>query len=299
MTRAVVLGATGHIGAHVVRALLSHGHTVRAAFRNPRYAFVLDGLPVERVSVDLQDRASVERAVAGAEWIFHCAGAYPHWLGRRGPAVQFAVEQTRRLCEVFQASGASRVVFTSSAATIWHRSGRPSTEADAEPWPLQGKRPLYATVKIAMEHVVLESVQRGLPAVIVNPSVCIGEYDAHQFSGRLVLLFARGFPLMANHTFDAIYTGDVGQGHVLAAERGKIGQRYLLAAHTVTLDEFAKLTARIARSKPPWIRLPLTLGKGQHLDASRAVTELGLPHTPLPVAIERAVAWFRSHRYLS
>ena len=296
--RAVVLGATGHIGAHVVRALLSRGHMVRAAFRNPRYAFLLDDLPLERVSVDLQDRGSVERALAGAEWIFHCAGAYPQWLDRREPAVRFAVEQTRRLCEVFQASGASRVVFTSSAATIGHRSGRPSTEADAESWPLDGKRSLYATVKIAMEHAVLEAAQRGLPAVIVNPSVCIGEYDAHKFSGRLVLLFARGFPLMAHHTFDAIYTGDVGAGHVLAAERGQLGQRYLLAAHTVTLDEFATVTANIAGVKPPRIRLPLTLGKGQRLDASRAVADLGLSQTPLPVAIERAVAWFRAYRYL-
>ncbi len=323
MARALVLGATGHIGAHIVRALLDRGHEVRAAFHRERYLPLLSGLQVERVQVDLQEPQAVRRAAGGCQWVFHAAGYYPTFRERREEAVRTAIASVRRVMEEIRAAGCERVVFTSSAATIRARRDRASTEDDLEPWPLDGWRPLYATVKVAMEHEVLRACAGGVPVVVVNPTVCIGEYDAHAFSGRAVLIFAKGrMPFYLDRRINAIYTGDVGVGHLSAAERGRVGARYILTAHEVPLRAFAATVARLAGVPPPRIRLPNpvalaaasvlevvarlthtepllprqavhTSQVGKQLDGSKAVRELSLPQTPLEEAIRRALAWFR------
>jgi len=328
MKRALVLGATGHIGAHVVRALLAKGYVVCAAYRNPKYLSVLDGLSVKTVQMDLGDSAPLQRAVDGCEWVFHCAGYYPRFMDRRAHAIQQGLVQIRQVFDILRTSRIERVVYTSSTATIAPVSGRLATEADIESWPLVHWRPLYATVKIAMEHEVLRYAREGLPVVIVNPSVCVGEYDARPFSGRLVLLFAKGrLPVYLEHHFNAIYTGDVGVGHVLAAERGRLNERYLLSERHITLGEWARLVAAAAGVRPPRWRIPYPLAiaastaaelaatvmrteplfplravqqarQGQRLDGSRARRELGMPHTLLEDAIRLALAWFKRHGYL-
>ena len=325
--RALVLGATGHIGAHLVRALLAEGHQVRAAYRSDRFLHVLDGLPVERVRVDLDTLDGLPGALEGCPWVFHAAGYYPRFRERRQPAIERGLRSTRRLLEQLRRASPARVIFTSSAATIRRVPGRPATEADAEPWPPAQWRPLYATVKIAMEREVLDACRGGLPAVVVNPSVCVGEYDARPFSGRAVLAFATPrIPVYVRHTFNAVYTGDVAVGHVRAAERGRVGERYLLVGRNVTLQEFAALVARTAGVRPPRWRVPYglvwaaavatecaarltgtepllprgvvhSLRAGQLLDGAKALRELSLPQTPLEEAIRRALAWFRQHRY--
>ena len=325
MNRALVLGATGHIGAHVVRALLQRGYEVRAAYRDPRFLFVLERLPVDQIAVDLSDPATLRRAATGCEYVFHCGAYYPRWTEPRTRAIEQGIAHIRRVFDVLQATNAQRIVYTSSAATIASREDRASTEADQEPWPPAHWRPLYATVKIAMEHEVERYAHGGLPVTIVNPTVCVGEYDAHRFSGRLVLLFARGrCPFYTLHHVNAVYTGDVGLGHVLAAERGRVGERYLLGAKDMTVREFAKLVAREAGIAPPRWRLPHVAAmsaalvsecigavsrtepllpiravreKEDHwprLDGSKAQRELGLSYTPLDEAIRRALRWFRA-----
>jgi dihydroflavonol-4-reductase len=325
MARAVVLGATGHIGAHIVRALLAGGHEVRAAYRNPCYLDVLDGLPVERVQVDLESGEGLARGLRGREWVFHAAGYYPRSSDRRERAVERAVLVTRRVLGAIRQAGSGRVVFTSSASTIRRLPGRLATEQDEEPWPLTEPRPLYATVKIAMEHEARRAIAEGLSAVIVNPSVCIGEYDAHRFSGRAILHFAKTrIPFTLDHMLNAVYTGDVGVGHVRAAGQGRVGERYLLAAHNVALPVFAAVVARAAGVPIPRWQLPRRIAlaaaaaseglawltrtepilprsavhaarTGPGLDASKARRELALPQTPLEDAVARAVAWFRAH----
>ena len=329
MTRALVLGATGHIGAHVVRALVTKGYRVRAAYRNPRYRFVLDGMPITTIQLDLEDSQQLRDAVEGCKVVFHCGGYYPRFPDRRPQTIARGTAQIARVFDVLRASGVGKIVYTSSAATVAHVPDRRSTEADAESWPLTHWRPLYATVKIAMEHAVMRYVQEGLPVAIVNPSLCIGEHDAHPFSGRLALFFARGrVPVYLECPLSVVYTGDVGQAHVAAAERGLPGQRYLLAAHQVRLSEFARLVATQAGVAPPRWRLPyalamtgammtecvaaitrtepllprglvqLTRRQSHGLDSSQAQRELGMPQTPLDEAIRRALAWFRQYRYL-
>ena len=328
MKRALVLGATGHIGAHVVRALLVKGYAVRAAYRNPRYRVVLDGLPVETVQLDLEDAQQLRTALDGCEFVFHCAGYYPRFTGRRPHAIARGIEQVHRVFDVFQhARQLQRIIYTSSAATISSPLGGIATEQDQEPWPLTSWRPLYATVKLAMEHTVMQYVQAGLPIVIVNPSVCIGEYDARPFSGRLVLLFANGkLPFYIDHQFNAVYTGDVDLGHVLAAERGRVGERYLLVGQNLDVRAFARLVAQqagvraprwrvpqammiavavisegiaaITRTEPLLSRQAIEFAQGGHrLDGTKARHELGMPQTPVEEAIRRALGWFQQHGY--
>lgn len=328
MVRALVLGATGHIGSHIVRALLAEGHTVRAAYRTERFLMGLDGLAVERVRVDLDTGEGLREALAGCEWVFHAAAPYPSFRERCDRALANALASTRRVVDLSRQAQPSRVVFTSSAATIRRVAGRASTEADAEPWPLEGWRLLYATVKIAIEHELLQAHAQGLPVVIVNPSLCIGEYDARPFSGRAILAFAKHrLPVYLEHQFNAVYTADVGVGHVRAAQRGRLGERYLLTGHNVTLREFAGLVAQLAGVPPPRWRIPYRVAlaaamgtemvawltrtapllpratvhatrMGQVLDGTKAVRELGLPQTSLDEAIRRALEWFRAHGYL-
>ncbi|MBI4341200.1 MAG: NAD-dependent epimerase/dehydratase family protein [Candidatus Omnitrophica bacterium] len=277
--QALVLGATGHIGAHVVRALLAEGHSVRAAYRSGRFLHVIDGLPVERVRVDLDTLEGLPHALEGCEWVFQAAGYYPRLFGRPREAIARGVETTRRLIEHLRRAHPQRIVFTSSAATI---EGR-------------GPNSLYVHVKLAMEQEMARAAGEGLPVVIVNPSVCLGEYDAHRFSGRLILVCAR-YPLLFSFdgAFNAIYTGDVGVGLLRAAQRGRLGERYAMTTRHIALREFAALVAEAMGRRPPRWRLPWQVRSSWPLDGRVAIRELGLPQTPVEEAIRRAVAWFRS-----
>jgi dihydroflavonol-4-reductase len=310
MARALVLGATGHIGAHVVRALLAEGHEVRAAYRNEKYLPVLDGLPVERVKVDLNHPEELKEALRGREWVFHAAGFYPSNCQSHEEAVQAGIESARRDFEEIRRAGPARVVFTSSAATF--------IQSDS----------IYAAVKIAMEQEALRAAGGGLPVVIVNPSLCIGEYDAHTFSGRSVLAFSRyRLRWYTEASFNVVYTGDVGVGHVRAAERGRLGERYLLAGENVSLKEFGTLVCRELGLPPPRWKIPYRgaylaacgfelfaavtgrepfftrqearrIRRGYRLDGSKVVQELGMPQTPAAEAVRRAVQWFRQQGLL-
>ena len=326
--RALVLGATGHIGAHIVRALLAEGHSVRAAYRSERFLGALDGLALERVHVDLDTFDGLRQALEGCEWVFHAAGYYPRLGAKREKALQIGITTTSRLNEEFLKAKPSRIVFTSSAATIRHIIGRSSNETDAESWPTKEKLSLYATVKIAMENESLLAQKRGLPVVIVNPSYCIGEYDARTFSGLLLLLFAKHrLPFYLDYRLNVVYTADVGVAHVKAAEQGAIGERYILANRNMTLGEFASLVAKemkiapprwrisygsalafafalecasfVARTEPLLTRQSIRLARrGQVLDNSKAVRKLCMPQTPIEEAVRRAIGWFRANGHL-
>lgn len=349
--RAMVLGATGHIGAHIVRALLASGHEVRAAYRRDRYLTVLEGLKIARVRVDLEAPETLREAAAGCDWVFHAAGYYPPFGADARAAIARGVESVRRTLEALRAAGVSRIVFTSSAAVVRHPPGRDATEDDIEEWPptepgtprsVRGGdgsaagggsprpsagRTVYAQVKIAMDHEAGRAAEGGLPVVLVNPSVCLGEYDAHLFSGLIILAYAKWrMPWYLDHRLNAVYTGDVGVGHVRAAERGRIGQRYLLAGETWHTRDLARLIAEETGVAAPRWRLPLGAAEAasrvshlfaaitrtrplipqdavhsartdQLLDGGKARRELGMPQTPIREAVRRAVGWFRQRGY--
>lgn len=324
MTRAAVLGATGHIGAHIVRALLAEGHEVVAAYRRPEYLRVLEGLPIRRVRIDLDEPATLPGALEGCAWVFHAAAFYPSFTARLRESLARGVTSIRRQLAALREAAPERVIFTSSAATIQRVPGRLATEADAEPWPLTSPRAIYATVKIAQEAEVRRACDEGLPAVIVNPTVCLGEHDAHSFSGRAILAFAKHrLPFYLQNQLNAVYTGDVGIGHVRAASRGRLGERYLLTGENLSIQQLAGMVCDAAGLPPPRILVPypvawtaalalelaaLATGRaplltrqviasgriGQRVDGSKAIRELGMPHTPVAEAIRRALAWFRA-----
>lgn len=326
--RALVLGATGHIGAHIVRRLLFEGHSVRAAFHTERYLSVIDKLPVERVKVDLNTGEGLASALNNCDWVFHAAAFYPRFAAKRGQAIVQAIESARRTLELFKQANPKRIVFTSSAATIARVQGRMANENDAETWPLKEEHPLYATVKIAIEHEMLSAAQSGLPVVAVNPTICLGEYDAHPFSGRLILAYAKHrLPFYLDKTFSFIYTGDVAVGHVRAAEQGRIGERYLLTHQTLPLETFARMVCRAAGRKAGLIGVPAWVAStaseisevvawisrtepvlprqaisntriGQNCDGSKANKAFNMPQTSLEEAVRRALAWFRENNYL-
>ncbi len=330
MAHVLVLGANGHIGAHIVRALLADGHTVRAGYRNEKYLQVLEGLEVDRRRIDLDNSNTLEleQALEGCDWVFHAAGYYPAKQARRAEAIEHGIQSTRRILGVIRRAHPKRVVFTSSAACIRQLPDRVVSEQDAENWPLSGWRSLYAAVKIAMEQEVLRAHQEGLPVVITNPSICIGEYDAHAFSGRAVLAFVKyRIPWIIKTSFNVVYTGDVGVGHLRTAEQGRLGERYLLAGANVTLEEFAEVVTRVAQVPKPWGHLPYPLVmfsafileglagltrrrpiysredvrrayRTYSLDGSKAVRDLGMPQTPVEEAVRRAVDWFRANGYI-
>ena len=330
MAKAVVLGATGHMGAHVVRALLREGHEVRAAYRSEKFLSVLEKLPVERIKVDLETEEGLAEAVQGCSWVFYAAGYYPSSKERnRAQVIEKATQSARSVLRAIQRAQPTRVVFTSSAATIRPVTDRPAAEEDAETWPISGWRSLYSTAKIAMEQEALHAAQEGMPIVIVNPSICVGEYDSRAFSGRILLVFAKNrVPWYVDTVVNVVYTGDVGVGHVRAAQRGQIGQRYLLTGRNLTLKEFGTLVAQEAGTVPPRWKVPhfaaYAIGSaaelwargsrtdplftreevrrakgGYPLDGSKAFRELGMPQTSTVEAIRRALSWFKQRGYLS
>lgn len=329
MTQALVLGATGHIGAHVTQALVDAGIQVRTLCRMPQRLGVLELLDIEIMLGSVEDRDILRRAMSGCQWLFDCAGYYPSFADQKDQAIAQGVAHVQTVMEVAGESRLERIVFTSSTSAIGRVHGRLATEDDYEPWPLTQSRPLYSTVKLAMEEAVRRFARAGLPLVIVNPSVCVGEYDRKPFSGKLLLMYARReLPLYMAHDFNVIYTGDVGCGHVLAAQRGRVGERYILGGHNTTLKEFAGLVAAEAGVAPPRIKIPhwmaLAVGYGseaaatilrqsearipveavraaaygQRLDTSKSMRELGMTATPLREAIRRAIYWFRQQGYL-
>jgi len=321
--RALVIGSTGHIGSHVVRALLAEGTAVRAWHRSTPRLDTLAGLDVERVQGDTADRAQLTAALRGCAWLFQCGGYYPFGQQPRDAAVQAGVQNVRDVLEAARAAAVERVVFTSSAATNRRVAGRAGTEADAEPYPPSAPRSLYATVKIAMEQEALRFAREGLPVVFLNPSVCLGEYDTKPFSGLMLFPVAKWrLPVYLQHQFSAVYTGDVGRAAVAAARRGRQAERYLLAAQNVTYLDFTRLVARLAGVRPPWLPVPYPVAWAtaavteligrltrtppaiplhavvatkhrETLDGSKVMRELGLIYTPLDEAIRRALAWFR------
>ncbi len=324
MARALVLGATGHIGAHIVRALLAEGHLVKAAYRRSQYLSVLDGLCVERVAVDLDTLDGLPQALSGCDWVFHAAGYYPPLRQNKKEALSGALRSLGRMLEAIAQAQPARVVFTSSASTIQRLPDRPSTEADAELLPGAPHLTVYAAVKTAMEHEALAfAKEKCLPLIVTHPSICIGEYDAHVFSGRLILIFAKHrLPFVVQHRLNVVYTADVGLAHVRAAERGRAGERYILCGENLSLRDFAEIVAEEAGvRKPRWVlphRAALGLAwitelaawitrsepllprqavhrtrGGLWLDGAKAIRELGMPRTSTRESVRRAMRWFR------
>lgn len=324
---AFVTGGTGFVGGHVVRALLDRGARVRCLVRGKSRRDNLDGLPVEVVVGDLRDEASLRQAMAGTDVVFHCAADYRLYVPT--PDVMYAsnVDGTRNIMKAAADCGVGRVVYTSTVGTLGLASDGGVAD-ERTPVRLADMVGHYKRSKFLAERVAEEWSQRGLPVVIVNPSAPVGDLDVKPTAtGQMVLDFLNGkLNAYVDTGLNVVDVRDVALGHVLAAEKGRIGEKYILGNENLSLKQIFDvlagitgvaspriklphwipltvsaidtLSARIVRGRPRWPLDAVRLSRHKmFFDAGKAVRELGLPQTPVTHALERAVAWFRARGY--
>jgi dihydroflavonol-4-reductase len=326
--RALVTGATGFVGAAVARALLRDGWRVRVLVRQGSNRSNLDPLSVEPVIGDLNDRASLDRAVIDCTALFHVAADYR--LGAPDPRDLYRsnVEGTRNILSAAEQAKVQRIVYTSSVATVGiPLDGTPGDERT--PVSLAAMIGHYKRSKFLAEQVAVEAAGRGVPVVIVNPSTPVGPGDVKPTpTGQVILDAAAGrMPAYVDTGLNIVHVDDVASGHLLAFQRGRPGERYILGGEDLSLREILNEVARIAGRKPPRVRLPygvvlpiayaaeaiakvtgrsgrVTLEgvrmsrKRMFFSSARAVRELGYRWRPPPEAFTDAVSWFRARGLL-
>lgn len=326
--RAFVTGGTGFVGGAVVRRLLAEGHHVRALVRPGADTRQLDGLPVERVEGDLRDAASLRHGVAGCQWVFHVAALYSFWGHAWQDYFQTNVEGTRRVLDAARDEGVERVVYTSSIAALGvHEDRSPATEDS--PGAVEAHGGPYQRSKALGERVALDAARQGLPVVVVNPSTPVGVADHKPTpTGQMIVDFLRGrLPGYVDTGLNIVDVDDVAAGHLLAAQRGRVGERYILGGENLTLKQILDLLAEVSGQRPARLRMPDWVAlawaradvavarlyprhtptatpekvqlsrRYEYFDPSKAVRELGLPQTPAREALRKAVEWYRGHGY--
>ncbi|MBI3911750.1 MAG: NAD-dependent epimerase/dehydratase family protein [Armatimonadetes bacterium] len=324
----LVTGGTGFIGSHIVRALIERGERPRCLVRRDSRLENLAGLPVERIEGDLTDPASLARAVRGADQVFHAAADYRLWS--RDPAQLYCVNVagTRALLRAAAEAGAKRIVYTSSVGALGiPADGSPGTEET--PVALADMVGHYKRSKFLAEQEALRLAAQGAPVVIVNPSTPVGPGDIKPTpTGQIIVDFLRGrMPAYVDTGLNLVAVEDVAVGHLLAAERGRVGEKYILGCRNLTLRETLEILATVTSLPAPRVRIPYHVAwmvgaldtlingtlrgrppraplegvrmarKKMFFSAEKAVRELGLPQSPVEQALARAVAWFREHGY--
>lgn len=326
--KALVTGATGFVGAAVARALAAAGVEVRVLARPESDLRNLDGLAVERVAGDLRDPASLRKALAGCRHLYHVAAHYALWAREPSVFYDINVAGTRALLEAAGEAGVERIVYTSTIGAIGlPPGGGPGTEET--PVSLDQMAGHYKRSKYLAEQEVHKLARAGLPVVIVNPSAPVGERDIKPTpTGQMIVDFMKGRMWAYIETgMNLIDVDDVAIGHLRAMERGRLGERYILGNRNLSLREIFEVLSRLTgvpapRVKLPWQailplaylnlwvadyvthrppRIPLEgvrMAKYRmHYDCRKALRELDLPQTPVEVALEKAVRWFRDHGY--
>ncbi len=330
-----VTGASGFIGANLVQELAVRGHRVRALLRRGADLRGLEGVDFERVEGDITDPASCAVAAKGCDWCFHAAASYHLWLRDYAPMYAANVDGTRNVLQAAVDAGCQRIVYTSTVgciglpATFRGLSAPPSDETvKAKPSQFPNH---YKISKRRAEKIALQSAKNGVPVVIVNPSAPVGPRDVKPTpTGQVIVDFLNGrMPAYLNTGLNWVHVRDVAVGHILAAEKGRVGERYILgnAQGNWTMKEmFAVLQEVSGVAAPKW-RIPYGLAylaacademkskftrrppraplagvqMASHMmffNPARAIRELGLPQTPPKQALADAVDWFRSHGYV-
>ncbi|MCP5516012.1 MAG: NAD-dependent epimerase/dehydratase family protein [Verrucomicrobiales bacterium] len=325
-----VTGASGFVGANLVQALTARGHTVKALIRPDSDRSGLAGAAYEAVGADLQDRPALTAALRGCDWCFHVAASYHLWLPDYAPMYAANVEGTRSVLTAAADAGCQRIVYTSTVGCLalpeqGPEGVIPADESRTAPLEQVVKNP-YKHSKWLGEEVARELAGQGMPVVIVNPSAPVGPRDSKPTpTGQIILDFLRRrLPAYLDTGLNWVHVRDVAEGHILAAEKGRIGERYLLGngegnwTLKQALDTLAEITGIPAPGfqAPYWLAYAGALAaegwaklSGQRpkaplagvrmarykmfFDPSKAVRDLGLPQTPPRQALADAVDWFR------
>ncbi len=319
----LVTGASGFVGWHVARELLAAGRKVRALIRSTSK---LRDLEAETAIGDLRDPQSLAQAVAGCEAVYHVAADYRLWA--KDPSELFAsnVEGTRNLLEAARWAGVDRVVYTSTVGCI----GVPEGGLGSEDLPVSLDRMVgaYKRSKFLAELAAIEYARLGFPVVIVNPTAPVGDHDVKPTpTGKIVLDFMNGrMPAFIDTGLNLVDVRDVAHGHLLACERGRPGERYILGAENLTLERILGRLAKIMAKPAPAIKLPWAVAwmagvvttawahvaggeprvpldavrmakKKMFVSHEKARRELGFEPGPVDAALLRAVDWFRANGY--
>jgi dihydroflavonol-4-reductase len=330
-----VTGASGFIGSNLVQELLARGHRVKALLRPGAEERGLLGLKFERVTGDLFDSRLLERELAGCHWCFHLAASYHLWLRHYAPMYQVNVEGTRRVIEAAGKAGCDKIIYTSTAGCIGlpeKVDGKIIPATESEIIPVEQLSCDYKRSKFQGEAVAMELFRKeGLPVIIVNPTAPVGPGDRKPTpTGQIVVDFLnRRLPAYLDTGLNWVHVRDVAIGHILAAEKGEIGERYILGNQQgnwtmqQTLGALGKITGLpAAKTKMPyWFALRVAevseylaffTGKAPQatlagvrmarhkmwFDSGKAIRELGLPQTPPEQAFADAVGWFRANGYV-
>ncbi|HSQ67270.1 MAG TPA: NAD-dependent epimerase/dehydratase family protein [Polyangiaceae bacterium] len=327
MSIAAVTGASGFIGSAVVRALLGRGRKVRALVEPRADLANLKGLDVEVVECDVTDEAALERGLSGVHSLFHLAAIYKLWTPDPEPLFRVNLEGTTAVLLAAQAARVKRVVFTSSimAVGIDEKGGKQQTIDESQPFTMFDLAGTYTLTKYLSERLALRFARAGLPLVVVNPAMPFGPGDrAPTPTGLIILRFLKGeVPALGAGGLSVVDVDDVAEGHLLAEEKGRVGERYILSAYDLTLPDFAARIGRIGGVRIPKLTLPAALGlsAASLMEASarrsgkeplvtykearftallprfsnaKAVRELGFVTRPLDDTIARAIEFFRS-----
>jgi dihydroflavonol-4-reductase len=323
--RATITGATGLVGANLAIELLGQGHQVRCTRRSTSRVDHLDGFPIEWVEADLDDQPSLERAFTGADVVFHCAAQVD--ISRRGLAkmIRANVEGTRHVLDAVRRARVARLVHCSSvAACAVALTDEPVDETAPWNFAALGLDDGYATTKHQGEQLVQAAAAADVDAVIVNPTYMLGPYDIRPSSGKLIRDVVRGsIPGTTPGYNNFVDVRDVCRGMILAGEKGRRGERYILGHQDLTYHEIMHLIARVAGTRPPRLRIPRPLAvalgwigdlqesllgreplinsisvkygycRGYRFTSAKAMRELGYRPGPLEPAIADAIAWFR------
>jgi dihydroflavonol-4-reductase len=325
----LVTGASGFVGSHVARQLVSAGQSVRVLVRRGSNLAALGGLHVECFEGDLRDTSSLERAMLGVRRVYHVAADYRLWTPRPEEIYETNVEGTRRLFAAAKNAGVERIVYTSTVATIAvpRHGALPNENTRATVDEMIGH---YKRSKFLAEQVAVEAAAAGVPVVIVNPTAPVGPWDWKPTpTGRIILDFLKGkMPAYVDTGLNVAPVEDIAAGHLLAAEKGRIGERYILGARNMTLKQILDALSAITGRPAPRVRLPhavaLAAGYADQLfsrlagrepqipvegvkmsrhrmfvESDKAARELGYNPTSVEAALERAVRWYEEHGYLA
>ena len=323
----LVTGATGFIGSNIAAALTARGDHVRVLRRSTSQLDALDGVPVEYITGEILDVDSLVGAMQGRDLVFHVAAMSQYWRMDKETVYRVNVEGTRNFMQAALAAGVERVVHTSSVAALGYPPrGRLADES--QPFPPELTWWAYGHSKYLAELEVSKAVEQGLSAVIVNPTIVIGPRDVNFISGSLIRASAKSqLRVVPPGGSNLIHVDDVVSGHLAAAERGRVGERYILGSENLWHWDAALTLASITGGSRPWFVLPhwslpvlarlidafnainpkppllageqiLLGGETFYVDNSKAVRELGLPQNPFRQAAADAYEWYREHGLL-
>jgi dihydroflavonol-4-reductase len=323
----LVTGAAGFLGSHVARQLVARGESLRVLMRPSSNNRAISDLPLEYVTGDLRDAASLDRAMNGAKRVFHVAADYRLWAKNPQEIYDSNVGGTRNLLTAAKKASVDQVIYTSTVATI--AVDRPELPNETTDTKLDEMIGHYKRSKWMAEQEVLRAAKEGLPAIVAMPTTPVGPWDWKPTpTGKIILDFLNGkMPGYVETGLNFVGVEECAAGHLLVSERGKTGERYLLGAENLTLKDLLDALARITGLRAPSMKIPHGVALGvayvesafsrligkepqipvegvkiaQHkmfVDCSRAQRELGFQPGPVAAALERAVRWYQANGYV-